>query len=440
MTLRGRITLTTMIAVALAVVVASAAIYLVTARTLHREVDQDLVAIADDIIGPRRGLPGPSGLRLDPRRDPFGGAAGYVQLFNARGSVVLTTDEDTVLPVSAHAAAVTRTRREAWETLVVDQRRIRVFTTPVGQDAALQVARPLDEVVSSLRRLRGLLLLVGLIGVGGAAGAGWFVGRRAVRPVADLTDAAESVASTRDLSHRIAVVGDDELGRLASTFNLMLASLERARDSQEQLIADASHELRTPLTSLRTNIELLSSGADLADDDRQALALDVVAQLDEFGRLVSGLVELARGDTPVTHLTDFALDEVAEEAIARISLHHPGADIELDAKPTVVHGDRDRIDRAIGNLVANAVVHGAGTPVTVRVDNGAVTVRDRGPGIPPADLPHVTDRFHRAADARSRPGSGLGLSIVDQVARAHGGGFWIRNHPDGGTEASLSLP
>jgi two-component system sensor histidine kinase MprB len=247
------------------------------------------------------------------------------------------------------------------------------------------------------------------------------------------------VAATQDLSHRIDVDGNDELARLASTFNQMLASLEQARDAQDQLIADASHELRTPLTSLRTNIEVLSSGADLSVEDRQGLAADVVAQLDEFGQLVTGLVELARGDTPVTAMADVALDEIAEDVVARIRLRHPDADLEIVTAPTTVRGDATRIDRAIGNLVTNAIVHGGGTRVTVRVADRAVIVRDHGPGIPVEDLPHVTDRFHRSPDARSRPGSGLGLSIVDQTARAHGGRLVIGNHPDSGTEARLSL-
>ncbi|HEX9766944.1 MAG TPA: HAMP domain-containing sensor histidine kinase, partial [Nitriliruptorales bacterium] len=413
MTLRGRITLSATIAVALAVVLASAVVYLATAGALQREVDHDLTSIAGELRsgpanlifqairrdGPRPGAQG--GLSLDPRRDPFGGAVGYVQLLDSTGRVFLTTNAETVLPVSDDAAAVPLTRDETWETVTVDGRRIRVLTTPVGQAAALQVARPLDEVVSSLARLRRLLVGVGVVGIGAAAAIGWFVGRRAVRPVVELTNTAESVAATQDLSHRIDVDGNDELARLASTFNQMLASLEQARDAQDQLIADASHELRTPLTSLRTNIEVLSSGADLSVEDRQGLAADVVAQLDEFGQLVTGLVELARGDTPVTAMADVALDEIAEDVVARIRLRHPDADLEIVTAPTTVRGDATRIDRAIGNLVTNAIVHGGGTRVTVRVADRAVIVRDHGPGIPVEDLPHVTDRFHRSPDARS---------------------------------------
>ncbi len=468
MSLRGRIATTAAVAVAVAVVLAFAGLYVVTARTLVGQVDRSLVALVRDVGRGMGGRPGPGGIEGGVRPGAFGGAGGYVRAVGADGRVLGDLGPERLdLPITERVLAVARGDAPQYlATEQVDGVAFRVLTAPTPGDAAVQVARPLDEVEATLAALRRRLVLFGLLGIGMAAGLGAVVARGAVRPVNRLTEVAEEVATTRDLSRRIDVEsheggpvaamrswfspGDDrlpehrtdELGRLAATFNAMLAALEQARSAQEQLVADASHELRTPLTSLRTNIEVLARGDRLDPESRGALIDDVVLQLDEFGRLVTGLVELARGDRPARGVVPVRLDHLVERVVARARTHGAdGVELVLDARPTTVHAEEDRVERAVSNLVDNAVKYaGADGPVEVTVADGTVRVRDHGPGIAAADLPHVFDRFYRAVDARGAPGSGLGLSIVAQVAAAHGGTASAGAAPGGGAVVTLALP
>lgn len=445
MTLRARIATTTAAAVTIAVVLAFAGLYVVTARTLVGEVDRSLGQLVRDA---GRGLDGPGprpgAFQGGVRAGAFGGAGGYLRAVDADGEVLGDLAADALdLPVTDRVRAVAAgTADRSLETVEVDGARFRVLTVPTRFDVAVQVARPLGEVDATLATLRRRLAVSGLLGIGVAALLGTLVARRAVRPVHRLTGLAEEVAATQDLSRRIDVGTSDEVGRLATTFNAMLAALEEARTAQEQLVADASHELRTPLTSLRTNIEVLARADRLEPGSRRALIDDVVLQLDEFGRLVTGLVELARGARPARSPVPVRLDDLVERVVARVRTHDAaGPDIRLDAHPSTVLAEEDRVERAVGNLLDNAITYGGEHgAIEIGVSDGVVTVRDHGPGIPEADLPHVFDRFHRAVEARSAPGSGLGLSIVQQVAVAHGGTVTADNAPDGGAVLRFALP
>jgi two-component system sensor histidine kinase MprB len=248
------------------------------------------------------------------------------------------------------------------------------------------------------------------------------------------------VRRTRDLSQRIVLEGSDELGTLASTFNAMLESLDAAAQRQSQLVQDASHELRTPLTSLRTNIEVLARADELPPDDREHLLHDVVEQLGEMTAVVAELTELARGEEQEHAVEDVRLDLVTEEAIRRTTRNHPEIPIEAQLEETTIPGVPANLERAIANLLDNAAKWSpAGSPVDVRLANGELLVRDHGPGISDSDLPHVFERFYRATTARSMPGSGLGLSIVQKVAEAHGGTVTAERAADGGTLMRLRV-
>lgn len=434
MKLRTRIAVIAAAAVAVAVLMASIGVYLTTARTLHDSLDGSLIELArrvrsDHFSGPRA---------FGPRPGRLGGAGGFLQYVNARGRVLGAVDAEP-LPVDEQVLAVAAGRREAsFATVEVEGEPVRILTVPVRPGIAAQIARPLDEVEASLATLRRRLVLGALAGVALAAALGALVARRATRPVGELTRLAEEVATTQDLSRRIGVGRDDEIGRLAATLNTMLANLERARHAQEQLVADASHELRTPLTSLRTNIEVLADADRLAPAERRRLITDVVEQLEEFSRMVGALVELARGEAPVRTAAPVRLDGVTRRAV-----HRAGADgrVHLQASATTVLGDADRLEQALRNLVDNALKYGQGGPVEVTVADGTVTVADRGPGIPEADLERVFDRFYRAPQARGAPGSGLGLTIVGQIASSHGGRVGAANRTDGpGAVFTLTLP
>lgn len=449
--LSGRIGLAAGIAVALAVIATSTVVYLTTARTLRGEVDRDLAEIAADV---RNEVTQP---RPGPRRDPFGGAAGLVQVLDGDGEVVGATGGVVQFPVSPGAGAVADGRSDRhFETTSATSRgrtvTLRVLTVDVELpvvDGAVQVALPLTNELTTLRRLRNLLLVGGVIGIAGAGAVGWWLGRRATQPVVELTDVANQVRATGDLTQRIEVDIDDEIGRLATTFNRMLAALERTQQSQNQLVADASHELRTPLTSLRTNIEVLDDYERLDVADRADLLRDVRLQLDEFGHLVDSMVALTRGaraDQPMMRLD---MVEVVDDAVAT-SRRFSAGDRDLQWRPPPddrrleVRGDRDSLHRAVRNLVDNAFKYGHGVvEVTAASHDGmaSVTVRDHGPGVAPAQRERIFDRFHRAPEARGTPGSGLGLAIVAQAATRHGGSVRVEDPPDGtGARFVLEVP
>jgi two-component system sensor histidine kinase MprB len=313
-----------------------------------------------------------------------------------------------------------------------------VFTTPLPDGSVLQVARSLDEVDATLATLRVGLGAIVLLGVAAALALARLATRTAVKPVAELTEAAEHVALTRDLTRRIERGGGDELSRLAGAFNTMLEALDASQRAQRRLVADASHELRTPLTSLRTNLEVLARGG-LAPDDHDRLRADLIAQFEELSLLVSDLVDLAREDEPAAEREVLALDELVAAAVARARRHAPGVRFETALEPVLVEGVRSRLDRAVANLLDNAARHGGGR-VEVVLRDGVLTVRDHGPGIAAADLPFVFDRFYRSPEARGRQGSGLGLAIVRQAAEAHGGAVSAGTAPGGGAELTLALP
>jgi two-component system sensor histidine kinase MprB len=279
------------------------------------------------------------------------------------------------------------------------------------------------------------LLFVSLGGIAIASALGLLVAQVTLRPVGQLTEVAEEVTETRDLSRRIQVRSRDELGRLATAFNAMLEALDASLRSQRQLVADASHELRTPLASLRTNIEVLIGGKKLPEEERQKLLADVTGQVEELSTLVAALVELDP-DEPL-ELEEVRLDELVAAAVDRARLFAPDVEFRERLSESVVSASPLQVDRAVANLLDNAAKWS--DSVDVGVDDHTVTVRDHGPGIAPEDLPHVFDRFYRATAARKLPGSGLGLAIVKQVAESHGGAVTAENAPDGGAVFRLRL-
>ncbi len=297
---------------------------------------------------------------------------------------------------------------------------------------------------STLTHLKLVLAIVCLGGIALAAALGLFVSRAALVPVRRLTGATERVARTQDLGHRIEAGEDDELGRLAASFNTMLAALERSRLAQRQLVSDASHELRTPLTSVQANLDALAMGERLPARERARVIAAAQAQLRELTVLVGDLVDLSKTEIEEIEIEDVRLDLAAAGAIERARLHAPGCRFQLDAEPCLVRAAPARLDRAISNLLDNASKWNppspSAGPVEVRVRDGRLEVRDHGPGIAAEDLPRVFDRFYRSPEARGRPGSGLGLAIVRQTAEASGGSVHAANDPDGGARLTLELP
>jgi two-component system sensor histidine kinase MprB len=298
-------------------------------------------------------------------------------------------------------------------------------------------------VGSELDRLGIVLGAVALIGVLLAVVLGWLVAQTALVPLNALTDTVEDLAGTTDVTRRLSPGGPDELGRLRRTFNRLLEALEFSRRAQVQLVVDASHELRTPLTSLRTNLEVIRRVDELSEADRSVLVDDVLVQLEELTDLVGDLAELARGDQLPVRQEPLRLDLLVRDAVALATTHGrtQGVTFDLVSEECWVAADGDRLSRAVGNLLDNARKWSPpGQVVSVLCRDGEVVVRDRGPGIEPADLPHVFDRFYRAPSARGLPGSGLGLAIVAQVVKAEGGTIAAEADPGGGTRMTLRSP
>jgi two-component system sensor histidine kinase MprB len=385
----------------------------------------------------------PRGPLPPPPSGRFGGAEGYVQFVAADGSAYVPRGQTrAALPVDDRAREVARGGSEGFlADRDVDGEHLRVLTEPVQAGEAVQVARPLAEVDSVLRSLTAIFATFTLVGVALATGLGAVVTRAALAPVRRFTERTESVARERDVGRRLPVGADDELGRLARTFNSTLDELESSVTAQRQLVADASHELRTPLASLRTNIELLQSGRAIPERDHRELMDDVREEIDELTRLVSDVVELARRGESEADRDEVALDEIVAAAVERARRRAPATVFDAQLEPALVHGAADRLDRAVTNLLDNAAKWGGDGRVEVRLSSGGeLTVRDHGPGFEEADLPHVFDRFYRARAARGMRGSGLGLAIVRQTAESHGGSVSAENAPGGGALLRLRLP
>ncbi len=319
----------------------------------------------------------------------------------------------------------------------------RTATVQVGSGSALMFVQSAEPIEQTLDRMALVLLLVGGGGIVAAALIGLAVGRSALMPVRRLSAAAEHIARTEELAP-IQVTGDDELASLATSFNKMLLALRASRDHQRRLVADAGHELRTPLTSLRTNLELLAQAdrqGGMQPHQRDEILSDVTGQVEELSTLVGDLVELAR-DEPLSRTPEpLDLADIVARAVDRVRRRAPAATFAVDTEPWWVLGEAQILERAVTNLLDNAAKWGpAGGTVTVRLNEGQLTVSDQGPGVKPADLPMVFERFYRADDARTMPGSGLGLAIVRQAAERHGGTVAIANREPHGTEFTVSIP
>ncbi len=231
---------------------------------------------------------------------------------------------------------------------------LRERVRPLGLGSAVVVAASIDYIDHDLDRLRFILILVSLGAIAAAAAAGAVVSSATLAPVRRLTAAAERIAETGEPSERVPEGGKDELAALGASFNTMLATLEESLETQRRFVADASHELRTPLTSLQTNIDVLRGDIALDPEQRRRLLDDLHRESQEMRGLIGGLLELAR-DGAQAEKEEFQLDEVVEDALERARSRFPQISWEPDGvEPTVVDGYRDRMERAVWNLLENA--------------------------------------------------------------------------------------
>lgn len=445
--LRSRLALLTAFAVAVAVAVAAGACWLVTKQQLEEQRDATLTSqrVAD---GSARALL--NGCETGTPVKSLYPSSYTIQVITAEGTVCTAPDKSPVA-IDADDLAVAQGEEDRpvlHDARAKDGTEMRVVTRSTTlPGTAVSIAQPVSGVTKPLNALALVLVLTAGVGVLGAAVAGLWIARAALRPVDQLTGAVEHIARTEDLAVRIPVDGEDEIARLSASFNSMTAALASSRDRQQQLIADAGHELRTPLTSLRTNIELLArseeTGRAIPPEDRKELLASVKAQMTELADLIGDLQELSRPDSAPGSgpLQVIGLHETAERALERARLRASGRTIRAELDPWYVRAEPAALERALVNLLDNAVKFSPpGGVVEVRLAGGELTVRDHGPGIPADELPHVFDRFWRSPSARSLPGSGLGLSIVARTVRRAGGEISLRPAAGGGTVASVRLP
>jgi signal transduction histidine kinase len=324
----------------------------------------------------------------------------------------------------------------------------------------LWVARSLETLGVALDRLQAILIGVGLLALLSAGAWGWRLARSSLRPVDEMTRAASDIGHTQDFSRRVAYTGPpDEMGRLAATFNEMLASLEAAHQrtesalaAQRRFVADASHELRTPLTSLRGNAGILRhvlSQLPAGPADTAGILADMDDELARLSRLVDGLLTLARADAG-QHITKAPVDlseivmsvfRQAQGWPSRIMLH-----LESQER-VVVSGNADHLTQLLLILLDNAIAYTPpGGQVTLSLkregDDAMLDVTDTGIGIDPGDLPHIFDRFYRGRAARvaKGDGSGLGLAIARWIVDEHGGQIAVRSEVGKGSSFTIKLP
>jgi two-component system, OmpR family, sensor histidine kinase MprB len=434
---RLRVTLLIAAAVAIAAIGASVAMYFVVQDQLIMQVNKNLQAAASGPIrepgGPFRR--GPGDQVVSNRPEVFG------QIINASGTVV-QGDGGYSIPalVTAEVKNVAAGKApEFFATAEGSDARFQIYVKPI-QGGAIEVVQELAPIDAALAQTRLLLVAFAAGAILLAAAFGALIGRAALAPVKRLTATVEEVTKTRDLSRRVAERGRDELSRLGTSFDAMLGQLETSLRSQRQLVADASHELRTPLTALRTNLELLERGQPTDPDERQQLLRDLVTQMERLTTLVGDLIEVAREEETPMPFEELKLDEVVHEVVDDVSFRYPKVQFNVTSAPSAINGVKVRVARAITNLLDNAAKYSPpGATVDVTVANGEVSVRDHGPGVAAEDAPRVFDRFWRSNDARQLPGSGLGLSIVKDVAESHGGSVTLERPVDGGARFRLRL-
>lgn len=444
MTFRTRVIAATVAAAAIAVIIACFASYFTTRSALFNSVDQSLVQASKQ----------PLNSHFDDR------------LIGASSEIVLPNREmlnNSNIPTDSTVmnAAEGKTSAQVIRTITIGTQSYRELVVPLPANSILgcsetgecqQISTTSAQLivvdvtgqVTELSHLVSTLMLVAAGGLLLAFGLGLFLARQALHPLEEVTNEIETVATTNDLQYRLVEGDEDELGRLRRVFNRLLRSVESSQSLQRQLVVDASHELRTPLTSLRTNAQVLSRASELSDEELHQITDDMITQVDELAALVTDLGELARGERSEGSLERLRLDDCVDECVetARTYARIRDITIAVEMETSYVEARHDRLNRAISNLLTNAVKFTPeGGRIAVHSAHGLVSVADSGPGITDEDRQFVFDRFWRSPSARSLPGSGLGLSIVAQVVEEFAGTVTVDRDPDlGGARFTIQLP
>jgi len=359
------------------------------------------------------------------------------------------------LPISEEGLTIVNDRKIWWEVVTPEEESLLVLNSPVSVNNTpvfiIQVARSLTERERSLSALLTTLAFSSVLTTLVAFGIGWVISGAALRPINRITQTAEEIGGENDLTRRVDHNGpNDEVGRLAKTFNSMLSRLQEAYarvnhalGMQRDFVADVSHELRTPLTTVRGNLDLLRRQPPLPAEERADILNDLVGESDRLIRLVNDLLILARADAgrnlqqePVT------VQPLVSEVTRQVRLLDPQREIHESVEDVTALGDRDAIKQILLVLLDNALKHTSG-PVSLNAaaadGHVELSVQDSGPGISPEQLEHIYDRFNRGEADPSIPGFGLGLPIAKALAEAQGGSIQIESEVGSGSKVTISL-
>ena len=371
------------------------------------------------------------------------------QVVSAKGEIVIgypfklpVNDSDISLAAGSKDGSL-RSRVVKIRTVEINGDDYRMISSQLPGGGIVQVARDLSEVRAAVSGMVRSFLLLGLVAIAAGILLGWGLASRLTKPITRLSKAAKHVAKTQDLQAYIDLDdGDLEVRALANSFNVMLQALSQSREQQRRLVADASHELRTPLTSLRTNIEVLSRTKTITADERASIINDLQSEIKELSLLVEEIVELATAKSrEEEEFAEIDLSEIALDVVEKFQ-RRSGRNIQLASSgKSIRYVQGSGIDRAVSNLIDNAIKFSPeNSKVIVSVIDGRVSVRDFGIGIDDKDGPRLFDRFFRSVEARDLPGSGLGLSIVQDIIKAHGGEVFVDEPEDGvGTIVGFSI-
>ena len=362
------------------------------------------------------------------------------------GSPPLAITPDDLAAADRHAHAI-REVGAGDDSVRVTVEPIRLAdATRVGYVAWADSTRPLRELLASVS---SALILGGSLVTALALVGGLVLARRALAPVADVTDTARAISLSGDFAARVeGGRRGDEVGELAVAFNEMLEALEQNHQTLQRFLGDASHQLRTPLTTIRANLDL-AARPEVPDAERQAILTDARDEAERMARLIADLLSLARAESGARlELAPVELDAVLVESVRRQrqSVAHLSMSVEA-VQPVIVEGDRDRLRELFGILLDNAARYtppGGRVTAGLEVRDGRAIVRvaDTGIGLDEADRRRLFERLYRGSRAREmRPsGTGLGLAIARWIADAHAGTIELADREGGGTVATVELP
>ena len=473
MSIRLRFTLLYTVILALTLVFFGSTVYAVQSRSAFRNTKDALAGFARRLADARSmelnlsrwaARPSPPPDRAPERetfliREPFRDQELYFQVRREDGQIIRRSTNlyEQTLPLSNAGLNAIRQDRPWTEAVSIGGLRVLVYSQPLrapdGTLEIVQVARSVTDQDTALAALRRNLGIAGAIVVLAAFGIGWFFSGLVLRPITRITATAQAIGEEQDFGRRVEYHGPrDEVGRLVTTFNTMLAQLQaayrRVEDAlhlQRRFVADVSHELRTPLTTIRGNIELLQREPPISAEDRVAVVTDIADETQRLIRLVNDLLMLEHSDAGqrLRHEA-ISIQPLIEESCHQVAALDPERAITCSRIDSVeVIGDPDALKQVLLILLDNAIKHTSGPiEVTAAANAGdvAIAIRDHGPGIPADMIPKVFERFYRGEEARSKPGTGLGLSIAKALVEAQGGVIEVQSTVGQGSVFTVHLP